>query len=89
MADITGTSARTLAYWQGRDGVEPDIDSVFAPRGPLVYGDAVGLAQAIADMVEVLAVDDLHPETDPSAYVAALRSACEPDIGRLVDDGSK
>ena len=89
VADVTGTSARTLAYWRGRDGVEPDIDSVFAPGGALVYGDAVGHAQAIAAVVEHLAVDDLHPRADPSAYVAALRSVCEPDIARLVKDGSK
>ena len=89
VADITGTSARTLAYWRGRDGVEADVDSAFVPRGPLVYGDAVGHAQAIADVVELLAVDDLHPEADPLAYVAALRAVCEPDIARLVNDASK
>ena len=87
VADVTGTSARTLAYWQGRDGVKANIDSAFAPRGALVYGDAVEHAQAIADVVELLAIADLHPEADPSAYVAALRSACAPDISRLVDDG--
>jgi hypothetical protein len=89
VADITGTCARTLAYWQARDGVEADIDSVFAPHGALVYGDAAEHVQAIADVVELLAVDDLHPEADPSAYVATLRSACAPDIARLVEDGSK
>lgn len=89
MADITGTSARTLAYWPGRDGVEADVDSAFVPRGPLVYGDAGGHAQAIADVVELLAVDDLRPEAGPSAYDAALRAVCEPDIARLVDDASK
>ena len=46
-------------------------------------------SQAIADLVELLAVDDLHPEADPSAYVAALRAVCEPDIARLVGDASK
>ncbi len=58
-----------------------------AYRARVVYGDAVGHAQAIADVVELLAIGDLHPEADPSAYVAALRSACAPDISRLVDDG--
>jgi hypothetical protein len=89
IADTMGIGARTLRYWEARDGVQADLDSVFAPQGPLLYGDAIAHAHAVADVVELLAVDLVHSEADPSEYVAALRLACEPDIARLVDDASK
>lgn len=69
-----GISARTLVHWERRDKVRPNADSIMAPRDALLYGDAVHFPDAVADVVELLALDDPEKTPELSAYVAALRA---------------
>jgi hypothetical protein len=74
VADVLGISARTLVHWERRDKVRPN--DIVGPSGALLYGDTVHFPDAVADIVELLALDDEShaPVPERTYYVEALRA---------------
>jgi hypothetical protein len=59
----------TLVNWQKRDGIKSDAN----PLVPCFFGEPVYFPEAVADVVELLAI----PEVDNRAYLGALRARSE------------
>ena len=75
VAYCCGIGTGTLVNWQKRDGIQRDAD----PLVPAFFGEPVYFPDAVADVVELLAI----PDVDSHAYASALRARSEdfPEAG--------